>query len=178
MRETFDKCIGLILDSEGPELNVGGSEPGGASRYGVSVDALTDWFRRSGRPPATVADVRDMTADLASTIYRAMYADRIRFDDMPVGVDYTMLDKSINLGVTGGARLLQVTLGIWPVTGKFDDETIISLGAIDPSDMIHMIGAAWLAKKFESPGFVTAGHGWTNRRNRVDKDALKLAGAL
>lgn len=176
MKETFTKCMPLILASEGSELNLSPGEPGGASRYGVSVDALTDWNRALGRPRANIADVENMTPDLATSIYKKFYADRIRFDELPAGVDYRLLDAAINLGVTGGARLVQVALGIWPVTGKMDDDTVRATFTIDPQTMVRMIGAAWLSKKFESSGWQKSGHGWTNRRNRVDIDALKMIG--
>lgn len=177
MKETFAKCIPLILASEGSELNLSKSEPGGASKYGVSVDALTDYNRTVGRPPATIDEVSGMTPDLATTVYRILFANRVRFDELPAGVDYRVLDIAINLGVTGGARLLQVALGIWPVTGKFDDGTMVAVQDYTPNALIEMLGAAWLAKKFESTGWAQSGHGWTNRRNRVDSDCIKMAGA-
>lgn len=171
----------LLLASEGPELNIGGSEPGGASRYGISVDALTTYNAMHRQPRATIQDIRDMTEGLAGKIYNEEFSDAIRFDDLPAGVDYLMLNNIANLGVHGGVQLAQAVLGDWKSAGSMDDATIAAMKAIDPATLIRMLGAAWIAKKHESPNWypshVTAtgyGHGWTARYQRVDLDARKM----
>lgn len=184
MKSTWQGAIGLILASEGPELSVnppgtprGQGEPGGASKYGVSVDALTDWHRRTGLPAATVSDVSRMTQELASDIYWGNYAVPIRYEELPAGVDYRLADISINLGVTGGAWLLQVTLGVWPLSNQITDDVLKEVLRQDPRVLTYALGAAWLSKKHEQPGWVKSGHGWTNRAVRVTQDALKMIGS-
>lgn len=181
MNKNREKAMHLLLDSEGSELNVSPNEPGGASKFGVSVDALTDYYKmiKRGRA-ATVDDVSNVTFELAVVVYGALFADRVRFDDLPSGVDYLMLNNCANLGVSGGIRLAQVAFGAWNAVGIMDDGTVTLLSE-NPEITIHSLTAAWLAKKFQSPHWgpssVTKngyGHGWTNRALRVREDALKM----
>lgn len=183
MINNLTQSLSYVLTDEGPELNVGGSEPGGASRMGVSVTALSDWHKQHGIPPATVDDVAAMTADLAGQIYTANFANPIRFNDLPAGVDYRLLDISVNLGVTGGITLLQLALSMWPLSGKMDDATITAVKTVDPKALVIALGAAWLAKKHESPGWLPHpgsvngyGHGWTNRAIKARDRALQMVG--
>lgn len=175
MKETWLKSISLLLTSEGSELNVGGSEPGGASRYGVSVAALGDLHKKLGLPPVTVDTIRELDAVGAIDFYQQVSAKACRFDDWPSGVDYVMLDITTNLGPAGGARLLQCVLGLWPQVDNITDQ-MIALGN-NPRSLVFALGAAWLAKKRESDGWPKSGHGWTNRMVRVRADALAMTGA-
>jgi lysozyme family protein len=176
------KATSLLLDSEGSELNIGGSEPGGASKYGISVDALTTHNHLHGlKTIATVDDIRHMTSDLASVIYSQDFADVIHFDELPAGVDYIMLNNVANLGTHGGIKLLQAVLGDWAAPGEMDLSTMQGIELIDPATLVRMLGAAWIAKKHESPNWYPSaitktgyGHGWTVRYMRVDLDARKM----
>lgn len=184
MHDNLTAALGYILSDEGPELNVGGSEPGGASKYGVSVNALTDWHKQHGKPAATVADVAAMTPDLAGQIYTANFANPIRFDEMPPGADYRLLDIAVNLGVTGGITALQLAIGMWPITGVFDDRTMVAVNSVDAKSLVHALSAAWIMKKHESPGWLPHtgsangyGHGWSNRNARATASAVSMIGA-
>jgi lysozyme family protein len=174
MKANWDMSWPLLLVTEGPEVNIGGTEPGGASHFGVSVSALTDLRKKQGLPPATVDVVRNLTAQDAAAFYRAVTAEVCRFDDLAVGVDYRMLDIFANLGPTGGARLVCVTLGIWPTADTVTDTVMGEIGKHDPEVLVVALGAAWLSKKHESPGWAKSGHGWTNRANRVNGDAIRM----
>lgn len=181
MKNNISRSISLLLVSEGSELNInppgtphGQGEPGGASHWGVSVSALTDLRRSRDLVPATVQDVIDLTEEQASDFYQSVTARACRFDDLPSGVDYRALDVFANLGPTGGAHLVQVTLGMWPLADTITDAVLGEIGKLDPEVMIIALGAAWLAKKSGQPGWVKSGHGWTNRANRVNSDAIRM----
>lgn len=173
MLENTAKALAYILEDEGAEFNVSASEPGGASKYGVSVVALSDWNKKNGKPPATIADVGDMTPDLAGQIYTADYLDAIRFNDLPAGVDYRLADIAVNLGVTGGITALQLALGMWPLTGIMDAATLAMLKG-DAKTIILSLSAAWIAKKHESASWKTYGHGWSNRNVAATARAIAM----
>lgn len=185
MKDNWPRAGGLLLVSEGDELNInppgtpaGQGEPGGASHYGVSVAALTDLRRSQGLGPATVAMVAALTASQALDFYHAVTARACRFDDLAAGVDYAMLDVTANLGPAGGPWLLQCVLGIWPHTNTITDYVVERANAMDPHIVVYAIGAAWLAKKREALGWPKSGHGWTNRMVRVRGDALNMIGEV
>ena len=170
------QALAYILEDEGPELNVGPGEPGGASRLGVSVTALSDWNKRHGKNPATIGDVSLMTPALAGEIYGSDYLDVMRFNEMPAGVDYRLADIAVNLGVTGGSTALQLALGMWPVTGIIDAATMAAVTAADAKALAQSLSAAWIAKKHESPSWSKYGHGWSARNQRATQRALAMIG--
>ena len=166
--------LSYILTDEGPELNVGPSEPGGASKYGVSVALLTDWRKRNGQSVATVKDVGAVTPQFANQVYTDMYATPIRFGDIPSGLDYRMLDICVNLGLHGGVSLTQSVFGVWQGTGAMDQATLDAMRAVDVRSAIQMLGAGWIAKKHEALSWSTYGHGWTKRYLAANQRALNL----
>lgn len=177
-RSNLARALAFVLEDEGPELNIGGSEPGGSSHFGVSMTVLQEWHKAHGLPAPTMDDMRAVDAVLAGQIYAARFAVPIRFDDLPGGVDYRLLDIAINLGVTGGTTALQLALEMWPITGSFDDATLAEAKLADPKALVMALSATWIAKKHEAPlSWATYGHGWMNRNARATARALTLIGA-
>lgn len=176
MKSDRTATINAILISEGSELNVSPDEPGGASRYGISVSYLTDYRHARSLPPATVQDIIDLDGPGAAVVYDDLLT-HIRFDELPAGVDYRLADIVTNLGLTGGALALQMCLGLWPLTGKYDDATIAAAQKREPKALIESLGAAWIVwKHFQTDtGWGKYGHGWTNRVNEANAAAERLA---
>jgi lysozyme family protein len=176
MRENWERSVALLFDSEGRELTVGGSEPGGASKLGVSVAALTDFRKSRGLGPASIDMVSSLTETDAAEFYQSVTARAIRFDELPPGVDYAMLDVTANLGPSGGPWLAQCVLGVWPQGNVMTGYMVAGLNDMPAEAAVYAITGAWLAKKRESSSWGRAGHGWTNRMTRVRGDALKMIG--
>jgi lysozyme family protein len=181
MRENRDKALDYILASEDMTLNLSPNEPGGASKGGVSVDLLTDYHKKIGKPKATIQDVTNLTVDDVKAVYGSMLLDPLKFDDLPHGVDYRVADIQVNSGVTGGTNILQLALGMWPLTGVMDDTTMARVKNTDAKELICLLGAAWIATKHCSPNWgpspVTKtgfGHGWSNRRLAADEQAWSM----
>lgn len=176
-------ALSYILEDEGPELNIGGSEPGGGSKYGVSMVNLIDWNKARGLAVPTLDDLAKMTPEFAGQIYTETFANPLRFNDMPNGVGYRVLDISVNLGLHGGGRLAQAVFGVWQGDGTIDDATIAAISRVDAKTGVLMLGAAWIAVKRQSPNWGQSqitkngyGHGWSNRKNKADARALAMTG--
>lgn len=192
MQENREAALAAILKSEDGTLNVAKSEPGGASKWGVSVDLLTDYRKRRGLPPATIADVAalDDKGVQASAIYTEMLLGPLRFDGMPSGVDYRLADIATNAGLTGGIAFLELSLGIWPLSNAtaVSDALMSAVFGADPAALIHALSAAWIAQKHMSPNWYPRsvnplsisengyGHGWSNRNIDATKMSLSLVG--
>lgn len=177
-------ALAFILEDEGPELNIGGSEPGGGSKYGVSMVNLIDWNAARGLPKPALDDLAKMTPDFANEIYTETFAKPLRFDVLPTGFDYQLLNISVNLGLHGGGRLAQAVLGVWQGDGSIDDATVAAAKALDPRSAVMMLGAAWIAVKRQSPNWGSStitphgyGHGWSNRYLKANARALAMIGA-
>jgi lysozyme family protein len=53
-----------------------------------------------------------MKVEQAKAIYRQRYADPMRFNDLPSGVDYTVLDYAINSGLGRSGKVLRRVVGL------------------------------------------------------------------
>lgn len=173
------KSVEYIIDDEGPELNVSADEPGGASKFGVSVVALTEYNALKGLPAATIASVTVLTIETATDVYAEKFAKPLRFSELPSGIDYRMLDAAASLGVTGASLVAQMSMAMWPVTGVMDDATIAALKHCDPNALLLALDAAWLVWKhgMTTDGWSKYGHGWTNRIIKVRDRVIPMIGA-
>lgn len=177
MRENRDAAVDFLFRWEGDELNTSLSEPGGASKYGVSVPVLTEFNVMRGLPPASVADIAALTRDKAKEVCLDRFGTAIDFDDLPAGVDLMMLNVSFNLGVSGGLGLLAAVLGSWSSTSIAD---LVPLArAADPKQLIRDLSMGWIAIKSRSPSWAPRnfhgyGHGWTNRHLAAIPAAVAL----
>lgn len=174
MNKNLSQALVWIDQDEGPELNVGPSEPGGASKHGVSMTVLQEWHKEKGLPLATMDDMAAVDAVLAGQIYTEKFATPIRFNDLTNGVDYRLLDIAVNLGVSGALGLLQMCFTIWPVTGQIDDDLVEAVKSVDSKALTLALGTAWISKKHEAPSWSVYGHGWTSRNIRATARANSL----
>src|ERR1700754_2262470 len=103
---TLDKVVEYILEDEGPEVNESPDEPGGISKYGVSLNALGDHYAARGLPRPSKDVVRNLTRDQAADFYRGE-AEALRLNDLPPGVDYVVMNTAMTVGKAGAALVLQ-----------------------------------------------------------------------
>ena len=93
MKDTYDKAIAQVFRDEGGYSNVPGDH-GGPTNWGITIwDARKYW-----NPNATAQDMKTMPRSVAENIYRLHYANVIGYDSLPAGVDYSILDWSVNSG--------------------------------------------------------------------------------
>lgn len=182
---TWTTAIGWVLVSEGPEVNVSKQEPGGISKYGVSLQTYAEWCKRTKRPVPTFDTIRNLSSDQAATFYRSAFGDVIHYDELPAGVDYRLLDIATNLGVSGGLRLLAAVLGQWD---SMEGRVLAAAAAqkVDSATLIRDLGIGWIAIKSQASSWYPIigadggilvhgnGHGWTNRWRAADAQAMTL----
>jgi lysozyme family protein len=94
MRGTFDVYFPELLKHEGGYVDHP-SDPGGATKYGITIGTLKAWRGKA----VTKADVKALTKAEAAAIYRARYWDAIKADDLPSGLDALAFDIAVNHGV-------------------------------------------------------------------------------
>jgi len=118
MKSNTDAALAYVFKDEGgyaerPE------EGGGAVNRGVTFTVFSAWRKTKGYPEPTWADLKAMTVEEATEIYKAQYLYGVHFDELPAGVDYAVLDASITGGISGSIKLLQEVLGLKPVDGQY-----------------------------------------------------------
>lgn len=101
MKNTYEESMTRVFEDEGGYTN-DKADPGGPTNFGITIaDARMYW-----KTNATADDVKKMPKAVASDIYAKHYASPIKYDTLPAGVDYAVLDYAINSGVSRALRVL------------------------------------------------------------------------
>ncbi len=158
MKSTYARAMKQIRIFEGGWANHP-KDPGGATMYGIIQREYDSFRQRKGRTQQTV---RNITEDEVAEIYRSQYADKIRYDDLPAGVDFATLDGAINSGVSRGAKWLQGALGI-AADGIVGAQTVAAATKADALKTIKTIYAKRTGFLRGLTTFSTFGKGWISR---------------
>lgn len=174
MKSNFDRCLTEVLKHEGGFVN-DPQDRGGATNLGVTIHTLGDWLKR----PATVAEVRALTPRAVAPIYRRLYWDALRCDELPEGLDLQVFDHGVNAGVRRSAKMLQRLSGA-VVDGKVGPRTLSAVaqtieGDNTPARIIRQFGVAREDYYRGLAQFPRYGRGWLRRASEVTKEALQMS---
>lgn len=132
MRASFDQSLKRILVHEGGWSNRK-SDPGGATMYGVT-QRVYDGYRKNRKLEQHT--VRKISMNEVGDIYRTLYANKIRFDDLPRGIDYVVLDGAVNSGPSQSTKWIQRATGRAKADGNLDEATIAAIRAYPDHDQL------------------------------------------
>ncbi len=169
MDRNFPRALQLVLKHEGGYVDHP-RDPGGATNLGITLDTLSSWRGRR----ASKADVKALTVDDVTPIYRKRYWDAVSGDLLPSGLDYAVFDYGVNSGPSRAAKHLQAVLGV-AQDGKIGPVTIAAAREADIERVIEQLCAKRLAFLKGLPTWGTFGKGWERRVNGVLEDALLMA---
>lgn len=164
---TYDTAIAKVFQDEGGYSNHP-NDPGGATNWGITInDARAYW-----KPHATPNDVRNMPRVVAEEIYRHKYAAPVRYDQLPAGFDYSVLDFGINSGV---GRAIPYAASILGAPGAKID-ALVPLAAAYPNkiELIQKYWAKRLSFLKQLRIWSTFGKGWGRRVATGEALAVKL----
>lgn len=164
---TYDAAMIRVFADEGGYTN-DPKDPGGATNWGITIfDARKYW-----KSDATPADIKAMPRAVASDIYYKHYAAPIRYDDLPAGFDYSVLDAGINSGVGRAVPWAGKALGI---TATGIDAVVSSAGRAN--DKVGLIQRYWSLRLSFLHGLRTWSHfggGWGRRCAQGEAAAVKM----
>lgn len=164
---TYDAAMVRVFADEGGYSD-DAHDPGGATNFGITIiDARKYW-----KPNATKLDVKNMPKSVASDIYRKHYADPMHYDELPAGVDYSVLDAAINSGTGRAPQWLAKALGISPAP-------IASLAgpALRANDKVALIERYWNYRLSFLKALTTwqyFGKGWGRRVAQGEAAAVRM----
>lgn len=99
----FDRAMDLLLEHEGGWSNHP-ADRGGATMYGVTQATYDDWRRRRGRPAQSV---RNITKAEAGELYKRLYWDAVRGDELPWPTNYLLFDGAVHAGPKRSIQMAQ-----------------------------------------------------------------------
>ena len=91
---TFNKIIEVVLQHEGGYVN-DPNDLGGETNFGIAKRFYPD------------VDIKNLTKEEASDIYRRDYWDKNKVDDMPEQLRHIYFDMCVNFGRGGAVKVLQ-----------------------------------------------------------------------
>ena len=168
MRGNFEECLALVLKSEGGFVN-NPLDPGGMTNLGVTKVTYEGYVNRH----VDEAEMRSLTPDLVAPLYKKMYWDRIKGDDLPVGVDYCLFDLAVNSGVGRAGKLLQMALDV-PADGIIGPITLRALQNRDPHEIVEQISEERIHFLQSLNTWNTFGKGWGRRIASVEQHATAM----
>src|SRR5215207_178104 len=147
-------------------------DTGGATMRGVIQRTYTGY--RKGKE-LKVQSVKNITDAELAEIYRNQYAAKVRFDDIPAGVDFVIFDGAVNSGPAQSVKWLQRALGI-KVDGLIGEATLAAVAEHPDHDRLI---ADVLTRRM---AFLRAlrtwryfGKGWSSRLAQVQKTGQAMA---
>jgi len=162
---SFETVVHMVLEHEGGYVNHP-SDPGGETKYGISKRAYPD------------VDIAELTKDEAADLYKRDYWDRIKGDDLPVGVACVVMDYAVNSGISRASKALQSVCGIangdgiigpaslnavWTTVKNTSEEDVINAVTTQRQEFIRAL------KIYE-----TFGKGWERRIDETRAKAMEL----
>lgn len=169
MKENFDKCLAMLLKHEGGYVNHP-KDPGGRTNLGVTQKVYEEYVGR----PVSELEMRNLTEADVAPLYKANYWDKVKGDELPSGVDWSVFDWAVNSGTGRSAKALQRVVGA-TADGAIGPQTLAKVTATDPKAVI--IGMHETRQKFYEglKTFDTFGKGWTRRNQETLEQALEMA---
>ena len=166
--ENWEKCLKLILHHEGGYVNHP-KDPGGETNLGVTKRVYEEW--------GGTKDMKDLTIEDVSPIYKKNYWDRVKGDELPSGLDLCVFDFGVNAGTGRAAKYLQrlvdttVDGGIGPNSLKAVNEHV-SRWSIEQTIDNYQAERQKYYERLKT--FETFGRGWTRRVQETTKEAMNM----
>ena len=177
MKKNFESCMVMLLENEGgyqdDDRDPGNHGDGygnlGSTNWGVTAKVYAQFTGQ----PATREIMKSLQKEDVYPVYKELYWDRIKGDDLPDGVDWTTFDFCVNSGVSRAAKALQ---GIVSATkdGAIGPKTIAAVEQKNSKDIIEEMHD--LRQDFLEglSTFKHYGRGWTTRNAHVKDTALDM----
>tara|TARA_R110000868_G_scaffold279866_1_gene539957 strand:+ start:1247 stop:1756 length:510 start_codon:yes stop_codon:yes gene_type:complete len=169
MMTNFDDAMVALLKHEGGFVNHP-ADPGGMTNLGVTKKVWEEWVGH----PVSEEDMRALTREKVSPLYKAKYWNIIQGDKLPHGVDLCVFDCAVNSGTKRAVKLLQRAIGVED-DGILGNMTLAACEALEPDLIIQRFSEERLSFLQALPTFATFGKGWTRRVAEVEAQAQNLA---
>lgn len=146
-------------------------DKGGMTNKGITRKTYSAYLGRE----ATEGEMRGLTDEQASEVFREGYWDVVKGDNLPVGLDLCVMDFAVNSGPRMSARYLQRVLGV-KEDGVIGPKTLLVINSLDKDELLTLVeDYIELRKRFleDLEDFKFFGKGWTNRIEKLRVTATK-----
>lgn len=165
MQNNFKRALAIELTFEGGKDD-DPVDPGGRTNQGIIQRVYASYRVRKGLPARDVFLMQDNERD---EIYDTQYFRKVRFDELPPGVDIMMVDGAINSGPGQSIKWIQRALGL-TADGVLGEVTMQRI--LDHENHDALIKATLDRRRAFLRGLSTFGHfgkGWLSRVDQLQK---------
>lgn len=176
----FEEVIGHILEMEGGFTD-DPDDPGGPTNKGI---ILTVYARHTGRAlnawtrAQRVEELRNIPDSMVEEIYRERYWTPSRAAEMPPAIAFMPIDATVNQGLTGAARLVQMAASRQSPRLEIDGEigplTMAAIARSDPARLLSDYAEARRTRYRALRHVWKFGRGWLNRVDITEARARRL----
>ena len=163
---TFEEALEHVLKHEGGFVNHP-KDPGGMTNLGVTEKVWDEWIGRE----SSEDEMRNLKPEDVANLYKKLYWDRVKGDDLPSGVNYCVFDAAVNSGTGRAAKWLQEAVGAVP-DGAIGAKTLAKVAAHDADSLVNAYCDVRLNFLKSLKTFDTFGKGWSRRVEGVRQTAL------
>ena len=156
-------------DCDGQPYHVTPGDAGGATAWGVT-QATYDAYRASRGLPSR--SVGNMEVEERGSIYRDMYWQPVRGDDLPAGVSLSVFDFGVTAGPRTSAKLLQRAVGV-DEDGVIGPATLAAIADQEPAVLVGRLATAQGDYYSSLAAFDRFGRGWLARTEARRQAALQ-----
>ena len=170
MTGNFPACLEFVLKHEGGWADHP-RDPGGATMKGVTMAVYQTYLGRK----VSKEELRNIPQEHLVDIYKSLYWDKAKCNDLADGVDLVVFDMAVNSGVSRSARILQRCVGA-VADGVIGPRTIALVNGIPAKDIVIKFsdGRENFYKSLST--FDTFGKGWLRRTSECEIKALEMIG--
>jgi lysozyme family protein len=173
---TYEQAMGYVYVDEGGFTN-DRLDPGQATNLGITIFDARLYAKEFGwivDREVTVADMKVLPKWFADKVYKAKYADKVAYDQLPAGFDYSVLDAGINSGI---GRAIPWAGKALRVDHPVSHATEVVAYASTFNDKVAAIQNYWAVRLSFLHGLRTWSHfgpGWGKRCARGEANAVKM----
>ena len=168
MKDNFEACLAEVLKHEGLWSDHP-ADPGGATMMGITLRTYSAWLGRE----ATKDELRNIPMEHVRQIYKSLYWDKVKGDELPRGVDLCLFDYAVNSGPRRAVVAVQDTLRVTP-DGALGPKTLWALQKADAATLLGEVCQRRLAFLQSLPIWGTFGKGWERRVKEVETVGRKM----
>lgn len=161
--DVFPAAWAYILQWEGSTYTNNPADPGGPTRWGVTLATLAAYRKR----PTAASDVQNLTADEAQAVYRLNYWTPLGCAQMASpGVAIAIFGLAVNIGCGAAAKMAQAAVGA-VADGAVGPKSMAAINAADPEELLEAVSIAaqryYRAIVDRRPDQAVFEKGWLNR---------------
>lgn len=165
----FEDALAKVLEHEGGFVD-DTRDPGGMTCLGVTKTVWQEWVGH----PVTEKEMKALTPEKVAPLYKRKYWDKVKADQLPDGLDYSVFDFAVNSGPGRAIKLLQSCVDV-KIDGDIGPVTIAAIKAANPRKLVFLYNDARLAFLRSLPHWDVYGKGWGKRVAEVTQAAIAVA---